>query len=29
AEHGVTEDEMQRAKGPALTGIRESIRTNG
>jgi len=27
--NGVTEDELSRAKLPALTGVRESVRTNG
>lgn len=29
ATHGVTEDELERAKLPALTSVRESARTNG
>jgi zinc protease len=29
AEKGVTEDELQRAKNPILTSLRESARTNG
>ncbi len=29
AEKGVTEDELTRAKGPILTSLRESARTNG
>ena len=29
AQHGVTEDELTRAKQPALTAIKESLRNNG
>src|SRR5206468_8785441 len=29
AEKGVTEDELERAKKPILTSLRESARTNG
>ncbi len=29
AQHGVTEDELTRAKQPALTAMRESLRNNG